>query len=300
MERINSNVDVINRILASNGTRDRTIADLTSFFQESLNLPDCYTFEVSETRLVDPLTRKPVEESITSETYIDKIEFAAFLAIQSWACKTSEGTAFWVSPPDPERSSQGKIIVSELRDVNGVKRMMNRAILFDVVFPNDCISIANSISNVVGGDKRCYASVFETRLYPILSSTYYSTQDWAHVLALYITQAQDQWDLIKNGEDILLMAVSQQHATEVFDMNNSGIRIQKDEYGGTNDKSCPDLGERKSAFLYFMGKSMVYNTSPEMKCVTCPYCNQVVDAYRINGELYCSNQFCTKSVMKAA
>lgn len=188
---------------------------------ETRNLPDVYPFYVNGNKLYSPVTRLPVENSMTTNTQVDREEYQAFLAIENWAVTHKEGLCFWVSPPHIDRSFQGKIIISDLS--NGV--LQNRAILFDTT-EEEAVVLSTKISSIFS-DPYTYSSASEARMLPIFSKYSWDYKEWAGVLESIIFQS-NQWEMVRSGEDMV-------EAERTLDL----IRMGKMVPMGANPTSCP-------------------------------------------------------------
>src|SRR5689334_22206587 len=81
---------------------------------ESRRIPDYFTYLVKKGELYSPVTQKPVKESITTRSLIEKIELQAFIKIENWAADSIHGSSVWVSPPVREDLC-AKAIISEIQ-----------------------------------------------------------------------------------------------------------------------------------------------------------------------------------------
>lgn len=230
---------------------------------ESRKLPDPYPFLISNNKIISPVTGKPAEQSILRASTLDEIEYQAFQDIQFWASSHKYGLAFWISPPEINRSSQGKIIASELKE----DRLFNRSVLFDCE-ENECLTIANKIQIEFIGQGVAYLDNNELRRNPIFINRHIETQDWLAILSEIIPE-EVQWQMIANGEDLLEL----ERTLEWAQGYAQGTRAQE-EYIGDNPLSCPSA----SAFKVMSG---------ERECVFCPICRKLVTVLVFPNKIQC-------------
>ncbi len=103
------------------------IAEFESVSSETNRKPDVYCFEISESKLVDPNTQKPVENFVGGT-----IEKDVFLKLQEWAISNDEGAGLWISPPSEGIYPCAKVIISKIAyDFSGKKYILNSAITLD-------------------------------------------------------------------------------------------------------------------------------------------------------------------------
>ncbi len=230
---------------------------------ESRKLPDPYPFFISDSKIISPITGRPAEESISRGSMLDEIEYQAFQDIQSWATTHKHGLAFWISPPESARSSQGKIIISELEK----SRLFNRSVLFDCQ-DGDCKNIANKIQREFNGNGVAYLDDNELRRNPIFVNRSVAVQEWLRILSKIIPE-ELQWQMIASGEDL----VELERTLEWAKGYAQGVRSEED-FIGNNPLSCPP----SSAFKVMSG---------ERECVFCPICKKLVTVVVLANKIQC-------------
>lgn len=211
----------------------QSIREWASFSLESRKLPDTYSFNILDGQLINPLNGRPVRDAIRVNTFVDRLEMKAFDKIESWACQTDKGISFWLSPPHPERSIQGKIIVSQVKE----EQIINRSILFDTNM-SGIINIANGLSEEYADTKDIFFDLDQVRAEPILCSKKIALEDWVFTLEQLITE-QNQWEMIKTGED--LREVDRTiYVAKMYGKSQSGVSyISTESLIGSNEISCP-------------------------------------------------------------
>lgn len=158
---------------------------------ETQRIPDPYHYYFKEGKLYSPITKAPVEDSITIDNPMEEAESAAFQKIQKWFSECEEGSVVWISPSN-SRDVSTKIIISEIVDTSLNKRLRNRAVCLDLNH-EECLLLAKKIGltdNISDSELASYP------LFPHLSS-----QELVRVLEEYTPR---QADLIRSGEDFLI------------------------------------------------------------------------------------------------
>ena len=209
---------------------DQIAREWASVSLESRKLPDTYSFAVASGKLINPLTGRPVEESINVSTSLDRLEMIAFEKIQDWVSETSQGVVFWLSPPHPQRSKQGKIIISEINHTQAGKQLVNRSILFDTD-KNVCLAIANQIDGEFSNDPKYIYSLDQVRQRPIFCNQRLCLEQWLPKIEEIINESS-QWQMVRTGED-----VREVERTISWAKGD----IVSDDYIGSNELSCPLL-----------------------------------------------------------
>jgi hypothetical protein len=262
-----------------NGVQDpQKLRELASASLESRKLPDTYVFHIYDNKLRSSLTGNPIDQAILRSSEIDKAEYQAFVDIQNWALNREDGLVFWLSPPHPERSLQGKIIISKIEKDAGLKILTNRSILFDTNTDN-CIEIANQIQNAFLNNGAAFLSDHELRRYPIFVNEDVGLEEWLPIIENIIAE-QEQWKMVAEGEDIAEVERTVEWARQF-----SGGNYEANNYIGSNQLSCPLTGAfaeiQKSAlegkFVKRCGKCGVVIKKVIWKGYVCGICRGVYE-----------------------
>lgn len=179
---------------------DQIAREWASVSLESRKLPDTYSFAVASGKLINPFTGRPVEESINVSTSLDRLEMIAFEKIQDWANETNQGVVFWLSPPHPQRSQQGKIIISEIKHSEAGKQLLNRSILFDTD-KDAFLRVSNQIDGEFSDNLKYIYSLDEVRQRPVFCGRGMNLDQWLPKIEKIISEST-QWDMIRTGEDV--------------------------------------------------------------------------------------------------
>jgi len=97
---------------------------------ETNRIPDFYHYYFSSHgKLYSPVTHAPVENEILRRDSVEEAELQAFRKIQTWVDGRDEGMVVWISPQNPGRDSDSKIIFSEIvYDADFKKLLQNRGV----------------------------------------------------------------------------------------------------------------------------------------------------------------------------
>jgi hypothetical protein len=157
---------------------------------ETYRIPDPYHYYSRKGKLYSPITRQPVENSITTNDAVEEAELIAFQEIQRWFAENEEGVAIWISPAS-HRDESAKIIISQIVfDGDLVKKLLNRSVCLDLD-TEECLRLAKRIAGVSVG------STDELRRCPL-----FLDEEQSQKLALIIKgYSPEQARLIKTEED---------------------------------------------------------------------------------------------------
>lgn len=170
------------------------VENIASDSHETRRIPDPYIFLVKDKKLLTP-NGAIIENNIRNDSSLDSAELKAFLEIQSWAESSSEGTAFWFSPPFPGKYDKGKVVASQiLHDYDKQKILFNRNIVLDVN-TKTILLIANNISEITSSDLITDPELL--RQTPI-----FSKHDQLKALLDEISAYTDQNRMVEKGTDI--------------------------------------------------------------------------------------------------
>ncbi len=177
--------------------RAQVIEEIASYSLETKRIPDPYYFIIGkDKKLISPQTGVFIEDSVEKDSVIGKEEFEAFEKIQRWATENESGMVFWISPPHPERSSDTKIIISEIAVEDKTKLPFNRAVLLDID-TTDCLKIVNTI---LDGDTGDVFSEEDLRRQPLFLSADQEVE-WTSLIGLH-PDATRAFYMIQKGDDL--------------------------------------------------------------------------------------------------
>lgn len=159
-----------------------------SFSLETNRIPDFYHYSFAGGKLYSPVTHTPVENEILRRDSVEEAEFQAFRKIQTWAGRRDEGMVIWISPKDPGRHKDSKVVFSEIvYDADFKKLLQNRGVCLGWDSA-DCFAFARTLGFSEG----------ELRTNPIFLELSVSV---ANILEPYDPR---QAKLIRENEDILI------------------------------------------------------------------------------------------------
>jgi hypothetical protein len=155
---------------------------------ETNRIPDFYHYHFSSGKLFSPVTNTLVENEILRRDSVEEAEFQAFRKIQTWAGGSDEGMVVWISPRDPGRHKDSKIVFSDIvYDASLRKLLRNRGVCLGWD-ESDCLSFARTLGFLEG----------ELRVSPIFLERGASVAD---ILEPYDPR---QAKLIRENEDFLI------------------------------------------------------------------------------------------------
>lgn len=113
------------------------VEQLISVSDETHRRPNFYPFKLKNGRLTDFGNGRIVLGVIKKETYLQKVEFEIAQELESWANRSEEGIAFWISPPYPGEYPCSKVIIHRIAYTSSAEKIvLNSAILFNAKFNN--------------------------------------------------------------------------------------------------------------------------------------------------------------------
>lgn len=165
----------------------------TSLSLEGQRIPDPWIYGIVGRKLYSPVTRKPVEESITQRNYFEISEAIAFGEFQNWCVDTSEGSIVWLSPPMGVDTSAKAVISQVLFDQDLKKYIFNRGICFDWE-ESTFVSFAKDI----GMPELATTEDFRVKPIPL------SYESLNKIMNIFRELEPRQTSLIESGEDIVI------------------------------------------------------------------------------------------------
>ncbi|MDD5147396.1 MAG: hypothetical protein PHV63_02505 [Candidatus Daviesbacteria bacterium] len=263
--------------------REQAAEELASSIQETHRIPDPYHFEITPYgELFSPSARCLVKDKrvIDKTSPLGRLEYQALLSIEQWAVSRNEGVIVWVSPPYPGAYSVLKIIVSEIEYENGLKRLFNRAILFDFD-ENQSLEFTRGLAQFSQNQPNFF-NLDQVRATPLILKTHGNF--WIHALEELI-DAPAVWEMVRIGEDRRLKEEALRQATMVqkeffsipglYSTDEAQMAIK--QVLGPYSGSCPP----KTAFQVFSENSLVVgdgvNTKDPDFCRNCPVCGEAIN-----------------------
>lgn len=228
----------------------RLVEELFSLANETNRRPDTYVFN-AEDGLIDPATGKSIFEFIQPG-----LEYRVAENLQKWAMENDEGLAFWISPKLAGVYPCNKIIIHQIAyTLAGEKVVLNSAILFDGDIENP-EEVRGVLVEEEDNDENLQNILLWIKQFTDEDVGFREMDDDARELAEYFARK------IKEGVEPRVV---------VEEMKKIGFL-------GEHAVSCPPSARasRKKA--------------PEgaiIVCCKCPVCHRQVEAYVINGRIYC-------------
>ncbi len=190
----------------------QVIEEIASYSLETKRIPDPYYFIIGkDKKLISPQTGVFIEDSVEKDSVIGKKEFEAFEKIQRWATENESGIVIWISPPHSERSSDTKIIISEIAVEDKTKLLFNRAVLLDIDTEH-CLKIANTILDEDTGD---VFSGEDLRRQPLFLSADQEVE-WTLLLGLH-PDATRACYIIQKGDDLREKEMALKAAVPIYE-----------------------------------------------------------------------------------
>lgn len=288
-----------------NKPQEQVAEELASYSLETKRIADPYYFLISkEGELISPTAHCKVKDTVADKTGpLGKPEYEALLAIEEWAARNNEGSAVWVSPPAEGVYPVSKIIISQIEQNEGTKRLFNRAILLDYD-EKQCLEFAQNLAKF-SQNRPLLSSLNEVRSTPLFLKSHGNS--WIYILQELIDDPE-MWEGIKNGEDqrakkeALRQAVIVQKGfsagnNDLIEANRAVMRMLGDKPG-----SCPSRISSGTAFQSFsgsalsVGRSSSLNESDQYGSLEfdCPKCKAV--NRRPRGKLIPNCQNCKSDV----
>jgi hypothetical protein len=266
----------------------QVVEEIASYAAETNHRPDPYYFLITAGKLTSPLTGKPVEDSVEKVSDIGIKELVAIQKIQNWAKDAKEGVAFWLSPPHSDRSSESKIIVSQIAHEGNQKILFNRAILFS----EDAIDynyepLVSSLAAYSPSNVDLPTSIEDCRSTPILTDL--TENDWIAILEKNI-HVPEIWEDVRSGRDLVAKDKALKDAAAVYEalfghnypkgFDDTRLRdavVKANSLGmfGMGQVSCPPaflLGQQNQTASEFMAThSLKYGESDKFvkNCGNC-------------------------------
>ncbi len=270
--------------------QEQVVEELASYSLETKGIPDPYYFTVSANgELFSPTAQCRIKDIVEDKTGpLGKLEYQAVLAIEQWAANSNDGSVVWVSPPHPGVYPTSKIIISEIEQNKGEKRLFNRAVKLDFD-EKECLEFAQNLANM-SQNRPLLQHLDQIRSTPFILNTHGNS--WMYILQELIDDPA-LWQSIRNGEDqrakkeALRQAVMVQKRLFTAPESIPSYSLQEDQMAviqmlGPKSGSCPVLfsaGAGKTAFETFSGSSLTFGGSTSKDkdyCNKCGACGEVI------------------------
>lgn len=272
--------------------QEQVVEELASYSLETQSIPDPYYFLMDKDGdLFSPSAQTKVRNSIIRETKIGRLEAQAFDAISAWFKANTLGTIAWISPPSPGIYPISKVIISNIEQEGGRKRLYNRAILFDFN-EEESLEFAQNLSRI-SQNKPLLSHLDGVRSTPLILDT--DSKFWMYILQELIDDPK-LWQSIRTGEDQLAKQKALIQAKSVYrELFSVEHHLVDKLVLGTKPTSCPVL-LKGTAFQLFSENSLSLGTinlsgsdqygSLEFECPKCKRKNS-----RPHGKLVPSCQY---------
>lgn len=306
-EREKTAVDYI--LCSQNSRPAQQIEELASLSQETHRIPDPYHYLMTpQGEILSPSALCRVKDTIDDKTSpLGQLEYQAVLATEQWAANAQEGVSVWISPPKVGIYPNTKIIIQEIENEGGVKKIFNRAIVLDIN-EQDCMKFAWNLTSFTR-NKPIFRNVDEIRATPLIFD--FQKKSWVDILETLI-DAPKVWDMIRNGQDKQYKKEALRQAAGVQKQFFSAPALSYSEDAriavmkmlGEKAGSCPLKPGSNTAFQTIAGSALTMNISGdfiesdqygslEFECPN-PLCKKI--NRRPKGELIPNCQHCKADV----
>lgn len=252
--------------------KNQVIEEVASYRQESNHTPDFYYFDFdTDGDLCSPITGKKIRDSIRRESYTDQAE-GDVVDILDLEIKKGRTRFAWISPPCYGVYPNLKIVVSEVVNIGGRQRFLNRSFLFDFDFDRSW-AFAEQMTKLIV-NKPQFNCLEDIRRSPLILDP---SQDWVAHLARAAGDP-DIEQFVKSGED----QISKQQA--LINANNfyekiikqpsielkTGESINPGSFGfGDYTSSCPPPESYTSGSESWPNWCIYDSESGQHKCKFC-------------------------------
>lgn len=269
--------------------------ELASYSLETKGIPDPYYFTVSANgELFSPTAHCRIKDKVEDKTGpLGQLEYQAVLSIEQWAASSNEGSAVWVSPPYPGFYPKSKIIISEIEQKNGEKRLFNRAVRLDFD-EKECLEFAQNLAQL-SQNRPLLQCLDQVRATPFILNTHGNS--WIYILQELIDDPA-LWQSIRNGEDQSAKKEAVRQAVivqkELFTVSrliySDDAKVAITQMLGPGSGSCPVLfstGAGKTAFQTFSESAVTFTGSTSKDpdfCIHCGACGEKINCVVRRGE----------------
>lgn len=285
--------EVASYIAAWENTLPEQLAEeLASLSLETKRIPDPYSFLITDDgELFSPTANKKIKDSVEDKlSRLGNLEYQAVVSIEKWAAQSDEGAAVWLSPPLEGVYPTAKIIISEIQLSGGIKRLFNRALVFDFS-EKECFELACNLANF-SQNQPDFTNLDQVRSTPFILR---KGAKWMNILEELIDDSL-LWENVKRGKDKKAKKDALRQATTIQKQFFSrGILLRPDEAVmaviqmlGSKAGSCPpgQSTKLKTGAVVFSENSTTYTGAikdPDF-CRSCPVCGEEIKCIvRVGG-----------------
>ncbi len=272
----------------------QTTEEHASRVLETHRIPDPYYFLIDKDGdLFSPSAHLKVKEKIDTSTGVGVLEAQAFETISKWAYGVESGAAAWISPPRPYPVS--KVIISEIVKMNGIKRVLNRAIVLDID-GRECLGLGQRLSSY-SSNRPFLTHLEQLRSNPIIMDT--TNKTWLEIME-EVMPNNPLWESVRRGEEMLAkqQALAQAEAILSKYPQSSSFNNRRDREMqamlGDKPESCPprlSSGVGQTAFQVFSSHSLESDSMGSLY-FPCPACGAVNKRSREGYVESCQNPAC--------
>lgn len=286
--------------------QEQVAEELASYSLETKRIPDPYYFTVSANgELFSPTAHCRIKDTVEDKTGpLGQLEYQAVLAIEQWAASSNDGAVVWVSPPHPGVYPTSKIIISEIEQKNGEKRLFNRAVILDFN-GKECLEFAQNLAKM-SQNRPLLQHLDQVRATPFILNTHGNS--WIYILQELIDDPA-LWQSIRNGDDQSAKKEAIRQAGMVqkrlFTVSEpiSSYPSREDQMAviqmlGSKPGSCPVVF-KSTAFTVFVGSSLTIGSSLSLESDSkgslsfpCPACGTINKRQREGYVERCQNPGC--------
>ncbi len=292
----------INSFISAWGVKgqEQVAEELASYSLETKRIPDPYYFLVAENgELLSPTAHCRVRDVVLRTHPVGELEFQALSVIEHWAKNNNEGAIAWVSPPYPGIYPTSKVIISEIQQEGGTKKLFNRALILD--FDEEkCLKFAQDLSNY-SQNRPLLSSLNEVRATPLILNT--GGNSWMYILQELIIDPA-LWQMVRAGEDKRAKEEALVQARIVYQrLSDKSLPLEDSRRMvlgmlGKESGSCPVLLQ-STAFQAFSKNSLTLGNSSLVESDSkgslyfpCPACKTVNKRPREGYVESCQNPVC--------
>lgn len=262
---------------------------------ETHRITDPYYFLIDqEGDLFSPSAHIKVKRKIDTSTSVGILEAQACQAISDWAAGAESGAIAWLSPPGPYPVS--KVIISEINHREGVKRVLNRAIVLDID-TRECLDLGRRLSGY-SMNRPFLAHSEQLRATPLIMDT--TNKTWLEIMEEVMPNTI-LWNSVKKGEDMLAKQEALAQAEAILFGRSSSLNVSSYEVDrklqlmlGDKPESCPpkvSASGGQTAFQIFSSHSFESDSKGSLT-FPCPACGAINKRSREGYVESCQNPGC--------
>lgn len=261
---------------------------------ETHRIPDPYYFLVDrDGDLFSPSARVKVKTITDTSSKVGILEAEAVGAISKWANNADSGAIAWLSPPSPGIYPVSKVIISEIEEVNGVKRVFNRAIVLDID-EKECLQLGQELSQH-STNRPFLTHLDQMRSTPIIMGT--QNRLWLKIMEEVMPNTT-LWESVRRGDEMLAKQEALAKTESIITKYSGSISFIRERYNremqamlGDRPESCPPKSLSsggQTAFQIFSENSLttagVLNSKDKDFCNNCPVCGEAINCIVRGGE----------------